>query len=218
MNGEVLLQLSVFYLTVMCGALLGMYYISLSWRIVVYATLGAVHIFMGLLFNGLSFIDRNNNFTVQTESLFVSIAEQLSKGMIQEEYLQPPNLAWCAIVSVLSVLAVVGGVVVVSLKMRWWSWILVCLALGMSAKISYYETKRVDGLAIAEQNELRRRIYDFVNQRRVEGIEDNRLAETIAIQLKGFRGTYENRKDATESAERILSALRELKPEPNKPE
>ena len=43
MDGEVLLQLFVFYLTVMCGALLGMYYISRSWRIVVYAILGAAH-------------------------------------------------------------------------------------------------------------------------------------------------------------------------------
>ena len=218
MNGEVLLQLFVFYLTVMCGALWGMYHISRSWRIVVYAVLSAVHIFIGLLFKSLSFIDRNNNFTVQTESLFISIAEQLGNGMLQEEYLQSPNLVWCAFISVLSVLAIVGGVVVVSLKMHWWSWILVILAFWLSTNICYYETKRVDGLAIAEQNELRRRIYDFVNQRRAEGIEDNRLAETITVLLKDFRGTYESRKDATESAERILSALRELKPEPNKPE
>ena len=52
-----------------------------------------------------------------------------------------------------------------------------------------------------------------MKQKRLEGITDTLLAETITIQMKDFRGTYENRTEAKASAEKIWSALRELKPE-----
>ena len=82
--------------------------------------------------------------------------------------------------------------------------------LILSFYIFAFPKRKKEGIGIAEQNELRLRTYEAVKEKRAEGISDTLLAETITIQMKDFRGTYENRSEAKESADRILSALRAL--------
>ncbi|MBO4511599.1 MAG: hypothetical protein J5746_02425 [Victivallales bacterium] len=208
-QGEIIILLSCLYLVIMCSALWGMYHISRIWRSLVCIVLSGIHVFAGFVFYELSFIDRNLTFGLQTETLFTSIAEQLGKGLLLEEYIQPPALVWHAILSVLGALSVAGGLVLVLMKMRWWSWLLLCLALVLSTEIFSYPKKKLDCAAIARQNALRQRAYSLVKQRRSDGIPDKLLAETITLQMEDFRYTYENRTEAIQSAEKIITALNE---------
>ena len=79
---EALMWFIILYLAITGGGLFGIYQLSRIWRIVIYVLLGAGHIFCAFLWHGLSFIDRNNEFTEQTISLFNELAEQLHNGMI----------------------------------------------------------------------------------------------------------------------------------------
>ena len=206
-------MLSCLYLVIMSSALWGMYHISRIWRSLVYVLLSGTHVFAGFVFYELSFIDRNCTFGMQTEALFTSLSEQLGKGLLLEEYIQPPSLALYAILSVLGVLAVAGGLALVLMKMRWWTWLLLCLALALSTVIFSYPEKKRHCAVIAEQNALRQRAYALVKKKRTDGIPDKLLAETITLQMKDFKYTYENCTEAMQSAERILKTLNELRPD-----
>ncbi|MBR3648797.1 MAG: hypothetical protein IKN52_00980 [Victivallales bacterium] len=210
---EALTWFIILYLAITGGGLFGIYHLSRIWRIVIYVLLGAGHIFCAFLWHGLSFIDRNNEFTEQTISWFNELAEQLHNGMIHEVFIQPPSLVWGAVVSGLSLLALAGGAVLASMKQRWWTLILIVVALLLSTNCFSFARRNRESDVVAEQNELRQYTYDVVKQKRLEGVPDTLLAETITIQMKDFRGTYENRTEAKASAEKIWSALRELKPE-----
>ena len=217
-QGQFIISIFGLYLVILCGALWGMYYISRIWRGLVYILLSGIHVFAGFVFYELSFIDRNCTFGTQTEALFNTLAEQLGKGMFLEEYIQQSSLVWPAILSAMGALAVAGGMVLVLMKMRWWTWPLLCLTLALSTEIFSFSKNKRDCAAIAEQNALRQRTYELVKQRRTDGIPDKQLAETITTQMKDFRYTYENCTEATASAEKIMAALTELKPEAAKAE
>ena len=212
---EAIVIFGLLYLGIMFCALYGMYVLPRGWRILLYLTLGATHLLVFLFFYALTFIDVNNAFAVQTEQLFTKLAEQLSQGGFHEELLTPPSLAVGLLWSGFGILALVGGFVAVCRKPRWWTWLPVCLGLISSgALFSVPQRKKIEA-GIAEQNELRHHAYEVVRQKREEGVPDTLLAETITIQLKDFRGSYENRTDAKESADRILSALYALTPSPS---
>ena len=72
-----------------------------------------------------------------------------------------------------------------------------------------------EAIAIRIQMEKRSLYYGLtympaIKEKRAENIADTLLAETIKIQMKDFRGTYENQTEAKASADRILSALHVL--------
>ncbi len=207
---------SVFlYISVMIGALYGVYVLSRPWRIVVYVILGALHLFVNSAIYALSFINVNNTFGVHTEQLFRTLAEQLSQGAFHEEYLTLPSPTVGILLSAFGFLVLIGGLLSVWAKPRWWTWLSVCMGLIISYNIWAFPQRQKEGKGIAEQNELRRHAYDVVKGKRAEGVSDALLAETITIQLKDFQASYENRKDAQDSADRILSAISTLKPEDN---
>ena len=203
------------YLGIMFCALYGLYVLPRGWRILLYLILGAMHLCVFLFFYALTFIDVNNAFTVQTEQLFTTLAEQLSQGGFHEESLTSPSLAVGLLWSAFGILAFVGGLFAVCRKPRWWTWLPVCLGLIFSGAIFSVPQRKEIKAGIAEQNELRRHAYEVVRQKREEGVPDTLLAETITSQLKDFRGSYENRTDAKESADRILSAINALTPNPS---
>ena len=136
---EAFIMFIILYLVITGGGLLGIYRLSRKWRIVIYVLLGAGHIFCAFLWHGLSFIDRNNEFTEQTISLFNELAEQLHNGMIHEVFIQPPSLAWGAVVSGLSLLALVGGAALASMKQRWWT--LILIAMSLQSRTNYVDTR-----------------------------------------------------------------------------
>lgn len=210
---EAIVVFTIIYFFVMGGGIYGLYGLSRRWRIVLYLFLGAAHLFIHSCYYALTFIDVNNAFTVQTMDFFTALAEQLQHGGIHEELLTPPSLTLGLLLSAFGVLILAGGAAAVWAKPRWWTWLPVCLGLILSFYIFAYPKRKKEGIGIAEQNELRLRTYEVVKGKRTEGVTDALLAETITIQMKDFRGTYENRSEAKESADRILSALRVLQPQ-----
>ncbi len=207
---EAIVIFTIIYFFVMGGGIYGLYGLSRRWRIVLYLFLGAAHFFINSCYHALTFIDVNNAFTIHTMDFFTALAEQLQQGNIHEELLTPPSLASGLLLSIFGIMALVGGAVAAWTKPRWWTWLPVCLGLILSFYIFAFPKRKKEGIGIAEQNELRLRTYEAVKEKRAEGISDTLLAETITIQMKDFRGTYENRSEAKESADRILSALRAL--------
>lgn len=210
---EAIVVFTIIYFLVMGGSIYGLYVLPQRWRIVLYLFLGAAHLFIHSCYYALTFIDVNNAFTVQTMDFFTALAEQLQHGGIHEELLTPPSLTYGLLLSAFGVLILAGGAAATWTKPRWWTWLPVCLGLILSFYIFTFPKRKKEGIGIAEHNELRLRTYEVVNGKRAEGISDALLAETITIQMKDFRGTYENRSEAKESADRILSALCALQPQ-----
>ena len=210
---EAIVIFPVIYLCVMGGGIYGLYVLPRRWRIALYLFLAIAHLFIHSCFYAFTWIDVNNAFTVQTMDFFTALAEQLQHGGIHEELLTPPSLTYGILLSAFGVLILAGGAAAVWPKPHWWTWLPVCLGLILSFYIFAFPKRKKEGIGIAEQNELRMRTYEVVKEKRAEGIADALLAETITIQIKDFRGTYENRNEAKVSAYRILSAMHALQPQ-----
>ena len=210
---EAIVVFTIIYFFVMGGGIYGLYVLPRRWRIALYLFLAIAHLFIHSCFYAFTWIDVNNAFTVHTMDFFTALAEQLQHGNIHEELLMPPSLTYSLLLSAFGVLILAGGAAAVWAKPRWWTWLPVCLGLILSFYIFAFPKRKKEGIGIAEQNELRMRTYEVVKEKRAEGIADALLAETITIQMKDFRGTYENRNEAKVSANRILSAMHALQPQ-----
>ena len=84
------------------------------------------------------------------------------------------------------------------------------LALFLAGNVFALPSRLKTRREIAEQNDLRRQIYEVVKRKRAAGVSDVRIAETIVTHLRDFHGTYENRSETEESARKILKAVEEL--------
>ena len=207
---EAICVFSVIYFLVMGASLYGLYVLPRLWRIVLYLFLGAAHFFVNYICYALAFIGVNDAFSYQAMDFFTKLAEQLLQSNIHEELLTPPSLTGGLLLSIFGFLSLAGGAVAVWAKPRWWTWLPVCLGLILSFYIFAFPKRKQENIDIAEQNELRLRTYEVIKEKRAENIADTLLAETIKIQMKDFRGTYENQTESQASADRILSELHAL--------
>ena len=192
------------------AALCGLYRVSRPWRIVLYALLLAGWVLANGVWYALQFIDDNNAFAVQTEEVFETLASQLPTGAFLEAWVAPPSFAAGVALTVLAILAMAGGMAVVGHKPRWWTCLGCVQALFLAGNVFALPSRLKTRREIAEQNDLRRQIYEVVKRKRAAGVSDVRIAETIVTQLRDFHGTYENRSETEESARKILKAVEEL--------
>ena len=95
-------------------------------------------------------------------------------------------------------------------KIRWYSWPLLIAAFGLSSFLFAAGHRVDDRRDVAERNDLRRRTYALLAEKRAQGVTDRQLAEVIAANRKDFRYSYETRAAERKSVNRILAALREL--------
>ena len=219
-GGDIVILLLLF----LCPLLLLGYLIFLSWiprvwRLVGYGFFCGVHLFALSLLDALRVIDRNNASGRRAEEFFAALERQLSAGSLQPpEYLETPGYAVPVLLSVLAVAALVGGGVLVWRKIRWYSWPLLIAAFGLSSFLFAVWHRVDDRRDITERNDLRRRTYALLAEKRAQHVTDRRLAETIGANRKDFRYSYETRAAERQSVNRILAALRELTPEAPKEE
>ena len=214
-GGDIVILLLLF----LCPLLLLGYLIFLSWiprvwRLVGYGFFCGVHLFALSLLDALRVIDRNNASGRRAEEFFAALERQLSSGrLLSPEYLETPGYAVPMLLSVLAIAAIAGGGVLVWRKIRWYSWPLLIAAFGLSSFLFAASHRVDDRRDITERNDLRRRTYALLAEKRAQGVADRRLAEAIAANRKDFRYSYENRDVERKSVARILAALRELTPE-----
>ena len=213
-----LLFIPIVYIAAMAGGLYGIMKLSRPWRILIYLVLVAANLFIQYSFVASSFIRSNISFNGKTEEFFTKLAEQLAQGCMFEEFLKPSNSSGGAIwLSAFAFLLLVGGFVSVIPKPRWWTCLTVLAALIISYNIYAFPVYKSEISYYSEQNELRRRACEAVERKRAEGVADALLSEVISVHLKDFTATYENRKEAKESAERILAAINALQPNQAQP-
>ena len=129
------------------------------------------------------------------------------------EYLEMPGYALPVLLSVLAVAAIIGGGAVVWRKIRWYSRPLLIVSFGLSGFLFSGFHRVGDRRDIEEHNDLRRRTYALIAEKRAQQVSDRRMAEAIAAGRQGFRYSYETRADERKSTARILASLRELTPE-----
>lgn len=209
----VILLILFLYPLLLLGYLIFLVWIPRLWRLVGYCFFCVVHLFALALFDALRVIYRNNASGRHAEEFFAALERQLSSGSpLPPEYLEMPGYAVPMLLSVLAVAALVGGGVLVWRKIRWYSWPLLIAVFGLSSFLFAAEHCVDDRRDITERNDLRRRTYALLAEKRAQRVTDRQLAEAIAANRKDFRYSYETRAAEQMSVNRILKALRELMP------
>ena len=214
-GGDVIILLLIFLYPVL---LLG-YLVFLSWiprlpRFIAYGAFCAVNLFAWSLLDALRVIDRNNASGQRAEEFFATLEAQLSSGSAwRPEYLEMPGYALPVLLSVLALAAIVGGGAVVWRKIHWYSRPLLIVSFVLSGFLFSGFHRVGDRRDVVAHNDLRRRTYALIAEKRAEHVTDRRMAETIAANRQGFSYSYETLAAERKSVDRILAALRELTPE-----
>ena len=207
------LTILLIYVVTLIGFLACLHLIQRIWRIVGYSVFCAAHIFAGYAFHVLRFMNRNCASGQHAKNFFAALQQQLSSGTLNEEYLELPGWTPAVLLSLLAAAAIIGGGIVLWRKIRWYSWPLLIGSFILSFFLFEGLNRSDDRQDVRECNELRRRVYALIGQKRTQCVSNKQMADAIAANLKDFQYSYESRKYEKESVELILSALRDLTPE-----
>ena len=207
------LTILLIYAVTLLGFLACLYFIPRIWRIVGYFVLCAANLFAGYAFHVLRFMSRNIASGQHAQNFFTALQRQLSSGTLNEEYLELPGWSSAVLLSLSAAVAIIGGGFVLWRKIRWYSWLLLIGAFILSFFLFEVFNRSDDRQDVREYNELRRRVYASIGQKRAQRVSSKQMADVIAANLKDFQYSYESRKSEKGSVELILSALRDLTPE-----
>lgn len=207
------LAILLIYVVTLIGFLACLHLIPRGWRLIGYAVLCAAHLFAGYAFHVLRFMSRNIASGQHARNFFTALQQQLGSGTLNEEYLEIPGWTSAVLLSLLAVTAIIGGGVVIWRKIRWYSWPLVIGSFILSFFLFEVFNRADDRQDVRGYNELRRRVYALIGQKRAQRVSHKQMADALAAKLKNFQYSYESRKYEKESVELILSALRDLTPE-----
>jgi phosphoglycerol transferase MdoB-like AlkP superfamily enzyme len=187
------------------------------WRLGIYFACCAMHLFAAYIFDALSVLARNIAFGNHAKCFFETLQQQLAAGNVQQELLELPGYASGVVLTSLSAVAIIVGAVFAWRKVRWHSWLVLIFAFVMML-FPFSVCDRInDRTDVRECNELRRNVYALITQKKSQNVTDKQMADVISENLKDFRYSYENRKDEKESVARIVSALRDLSSQEEKP-
>ena len=181
-------------------------------RVLFYAALCGVHVIAAGVFHGLRFIELNCRSGLRTQDFFTVLRDRLALEDFSAELLEIPGCTTGALLSLLAVAGIIGGLICCLVRIRVYSYFVLPAAFVVSAFLFAFPDAVKDRRDIGEHNALRRRTYAVVSEQRARGVTGRRMAAVIAAELKNFRYGYENRNGEKESAETILAALRDLTP------
>ena len=164
----------------------------------------------------MHFITFNIQSGERALNFFTGLSEQLANNTVKVEYVSMPSYTASIILGIVSLAIMITGFVVIGMKVRWYSWVSAIAALVFSFGILDIQTPRGEERYIKDSNQLRRKTYSLIAQKRKEKVSNKQISEAIKANLKDFRYTYENREDEKESSEKILIAIKNLQPETKK--
>ena len=208
MKYETLFAGAVIYLLCLLGFLIPLKWISRGWRRGILAFFCLVNIGLAFIYRGLDFITFNIQSGERALNFFTGLSEQLANNTVKVEYLPMPSYTASIILGIVSLAVVITGFVVIGMKVRWYSWVSAIAALVFSFGILDIQTPRGEERYIKDSNQLRRKTYSLIEQKRKENVSNKQISEAIKANLKGFLYTYENRTDERASSEKILTAIR----------
>ena len=204
---------AIIYLLVLLGFLIPLKWISRGWRWGILAFFCLVNIGLAFIYRVLDFITFNIQSGERALNFFTGLSEQLANNTVKVEYVSMPSYTANIILGIVSLAIVITGFVVIGMKVRWYSWVSVIAALVFSFGILDIQTPCGEERYIKDSNQLRRKTYSLIEQKRKENVSNKQISEAIKANLTDFRYTYENREDERESSEKILTAIKNLQPE-----
>ena len=181
------------------------------WRLGLYLLYAGLALFGADFFYFVSGFGRNIDSGERAQHFFESLQQQLATGTVHREFLELPGYAAGAVLSLFAAAAVIAGAVFAWRKIRWYSRHVLCVAFFMTQFVFWGCVQAKDSKSIEVHNEMRRLVYGLIEQKRTEGVTDLQMADSIAEHLKGFRYSYENRREEIESEKRIENALKKLR-------
>ena len=216
MKYETLFAGAVIYWLCLLGFLIPLKRIPKVWRLAIFTVFCAVNIGFAFICRCFNFITFNLQSGERALKFFTELSEELAHSTMSIEYLPMPSYTASIIWGIISLLVVIAGFVVLGFKIRWYSWVSAIAALVFSFGILGIQTPRGEERYIKDSNQLRRKTYSLIEQKRKENVSSKQISEAIKANLKDFRYTYENRKDERGSSEKILTAIKSLQPETEK--
>ena len=213
MNYETLFAGALNYLIYLLGFLILLKWLPRWGRLVGYVFFCIINIGLAFMYRGLNFITFNIQSGERALNFFTELSEMLAQNTMSCEYLPMPTYTAGIIWGIISLLVVIAGLVVLSLKIRWYSYVTTIAALFCVFGILDIQTPHSEKRYISDSNALRKKTYSLIEQKRREKVSDKQISEAIKANLKDFRYTYENREDEKESSEKILTAIKNLQPE-----
>ena len=216
MNDETLFAGALIYLLCLQGFLIPLKRIPRGWRWGILAFFCLVNIGLAFIYRGFDFITFNIQSGERALNFFTGLSEQLANNTVKVEYVSMPSYTANIILGIVSLAIVITGFVVIGMKVRWYSWVSAIAALVFSFGILDIQTPRGEERYIKDSNQLRRKTYSLIEQKRKEKVSNKQISEAIKANLKDFRYTYENREDERESSEKILTAIKNLQPDTEK--
>ncbi len=210
----------IFIMTVLMLALAAFIFflekIPRIWKLVGYAFFCILTIFISMIFRAFDFISFNCESGERAKNFFETLHKDLAAGTLDIAYLEVPGTQPGTLLSIIALLAIIGGGIVLWFKVRWFSYITTFAAIVLSFDTTAFITAFKAPEYIVSHNDIRKKSYTLIEKKLAEKIPPQRLAEVIKINLKDFRYTYENREDEKASSEKILTAIENLQPETEK--
>ena len=207
---------ALIYLLCLLGFLIPLKQIPKVWRWVIFTVFCVINIGLAGIFRGLDFITFNIQSGERALNFFTGLSEQLANNTVKVEYVSMPSYTANIIWGIVSLAIVITGFVVIGMKVRWYSWVSAIAALVFSFGILDIQTPLGEERYIKDSNQLRRKTYSLIEQKRKEKVSNKQISEAIKANLKDFHYTYENRDDERKSSEKILTAIKNLQPDTEK--
>ena len=211
-NNETIILIPAFYLLALAAFIFFLGKIPRGWRLAGYGLFCALMIFASMIYRTLDFISFNCASGARAQNFFETLHKELAAGTFTAAYLEVPGTMRGTVLSIIALLAIIGGGIVLCLKVRWYSYLTTFAAILLAFEVTAFATAFKAPEYIVRHNDMRKKSYTLIEKKLAEKIPPQRLAEVIKSNLKDFRYTYENLKDETASTNRILTAISELTP------
>ena len=182
------------------------------WPVLICASFCAANIFAAGVVHSLNFVSRNSLSGLRTQTFFTILQEQLSAGHFPAELPELPGCGFGILLSLLAAAAILGGLICCWVKIRWYSYLILPAAFLLSTLLFAWPDAVDQRQDIEELNMLCRRTYALIAEKRAQGVTARQMADAVGENLKEYHYSYENRKDEKKSVDKLLSALRDLKP------
>ncbi len=213
MNDETLFCIALIYLLALLGFLIPLKWLPRWGRLVGYVLFCIINIGLAFIYRCFNFITFHLQSGERALKFFTELSEELAHSTMSIEYLPMPSYTASIIWGIISLLVVIANIVMLNLKIRWYSYVITIAALFCAFGILDIQTPHSEKRYISDSNTLRQKTYLLIEQKRKENVSNKQISEAIKANLKDFRYNYENRKEEKESSEKILFAIKNLQPE-----
>ena len=173
----------IFIMTVLMLALTAFLFflekIPRIWKLVGYTFFCILTIFISMIYRALDFISFNCESGIRAQNFFETLHKDLAAGTLDIAYLEVPGTTTGTLLSIITLLAIIGGGIVLWFKVRWFSYITTFAAIVLSFDTTAFITAFKAPEYIVSHNDIRKKSYTLIEKKLAEKIPHQQLAEVI---------------------------------------